>query len=654
MPQTNETNSATEIESKGVTAWHGTPAEFDTFSTQFISGGEGVQAYGWGLYFATEVEVAKWYRDVLAGHKSDLWVGEQHVPKITIEDIQETNQRYINYQAAFFLEGMGYEGAKQRILNDIHHKENSFKFIPSIVEKNKKDVAVLTEVLGKVEEWKDKTIRLDQGRMYQVKLEPHDDEYLQWDKPMTAQTDRVKDALALHNVAYSKSSTGREFYENLVAEIESLDKMQWHFAARTLASQGLDVGGYTAPEIASRYLNSIGIPGLKFLDQNSRSNGVGTYNYVVFDEVNVSVLSRYKRNPTYGGEHLNTLLSADDIKRAIEPIVSELGVKAQIVSSFQELPRHVLREMIRDYALEDAPGVFDARTGQAFLIQQNIKSPKEAVQSYLHEVKGHAAFRAALGEDYGLILDKIYKQMPAGLKQSYQRENEAQLKHCTPTEKQRVIAEEWVAGLAERNPKNTFVESVAAVLRGWLRKIKPDLSFSSSEIVAFLEKGTRVLNEKSSGLEQGQKSSAKAFVSSRQELSRALTRQGVELVQFGEGIQYHSHPKAKAEFSFTARSQNSTGVDATVYSQNGSSVFVQVFGHESKDVSEKIESAVTEWTRKNGLVVVPDPEQKPFSTDNDLSLNSVADRIEGLHGRSDDWQASNSGVGPSAPKARLR
>ena len=43
-------------------AWHGTPHKFDRFSTEHIGTGEGAQAYGYGLYFAGNKEVAEHYK----------------------------------------------------------------------------------------------------------------------------------------------------------------------------------------------------------------------------------------------------------------------------------------------------------------------------------------------------------------------------------------------------------------------------------------------------------------------------------------------------------------------------------------------------------------------------------------------------------------
>ena len=43
---------------------------------------------------------------------------------------------------------------------------------------------------------------------------------------------------------------------------------------------------------ASLLMSSKGVKGIKYLDGNSRSDGTGTSNFVVFDENDMSILSR--------------------------------------------------------------------------------------------------------------------------------------------------------------------------------------------------------------------------------------------------------------------------------------------------------------------------------------------------------------------------
>ena len=45
--------------------WHGSPHDFDKFSLDHIGTGEGAQAYGHGLYFAEEADVARGYEQAL-------------------------------------------------------------------------------------------------------------------------------------------------------------------------------------------------------------------------------------------------------------------------------------------------------------------------------------------------------------------------------------------------------------------------------------------------------------------------------------------------------------------------------------------------------------------------------------------------------------
>lgn len=51
----------------GITAFHGSPHTFDKFDMSKIGTGEGAQAYGHGLYFAENPEVAQGYQTMLAG-----------------------------------------------------------------------------------------------------------------------------------------------------------------------------------------------------------------------------------------------------------------------------------------------------------------------------------------------------------------------------------------------------------------------------------------------------------------------------------------------------------------------------------------------------------------------------------------------------------
>jgi hypothetical protein len=56
-----------------VDAWHGSPYQFDKFTTEKIGTGEGAQAFGWGLYFTDLKGIAESYANVLSQNvKKDI------------------------------------------------------------------------------------------------------------------------------------------------------------------------------------------------------------------------------------------------------------------------------------------------------------------------------------------------------------------------------------------------------------------------------------------------------------------------------------------------------------------------------------------------------------------------------------------------------
>lgn len=60
----------------GITAYHGSPHDFDQFDISKLGTGEGNQSYGHGLYFAGNEKIAKHYRDTLT--KSNPYTAGQY------------------------------------------------------------------------------------------------------------------------------------------------------------------------------------------------------------------------------------------------------------------------------------------------------------------------------------------------------------------------------------------------------------------------------------------------------------------------------------------------------------------------------------------------------------------------------------------------
>ena len=237
---------------KGIKAYHGSPHSFDKFSMDKIGTGEGAQAYGHGLYFADSEAVAKSYRDALADGTERFFVDGQEVfsrnPRGVPMDVSDPKTAAIVYAA----------------------REGRAKAARYFKTQGKWGEKALAELNGM------KGLRIEAqspGSMYEVQINADPADFLDWDKPLSEQPQKVRDALAGHTPLqrrrpYKDTDTGKElYYKN---------------------TQGLGGG-----DIATGELRGLGIPGIRYLDAGSRGAGDGSRNYVVFDDKLIEILRKY-------------------------------------------------------------------------------------------------------------------------------------------------------------------------------------------------------------------------------------------------------------------------------------------------------------------------------------------------------------------------
>lgn len=131
------------------------------------------------------------------------------------------------------------------------------------------------------------------GRMYEVSINADPEHFLDWDKPLSEQSEHVKKALA--NVK-----------SNLV--------QSWLGMEDSGGARGQNVyeaiSGNRGDEFAAGNLRQAGILGIKYLDQGSRTAGGGSSNYVVFDDKLIDILKKYGLAGVMGGG-----AAADAIRR---------------------------------------------------------------------------------------------------------------------------------------------------------------------------------------------------------------------------------------------------------------------------------------------------------------------------------------------------
>jgi len=241
-------------------AFHGTPHRFSRFSLSAVGTGEGAQAYGWGLYFAQRKEIAEWYRDELVARNNYSLV------KSNGEKFTYKNPGPESFAEIYLITARGdYAAAKKEILE--------------LVDRTTRSPQMYLDSVAVLEQWESEGVVASsgvEGQLYQVSI-PEESELLDWDALIEEQPARVIDALKSSEywqyaeeriedkaASSSRNPTGRDIYRDLLDDME--------------------------PHEASLFLNSLGIPGLKYLDGNSRrAFGNTTSNYVIWDETRVTV-----------------------------------------------------------------------------------------------------------------------------------------------------------------------------------------------------------------------------------------------------------------------------------------------------------------------------------------------------------------------------
>src|SRR5262249_27705150 len=118
-------------------------------------------------------------------------------------------------------------------------------------------------------------ISFPKGRMYEVNINADPEALLDWDKPLSEQSQHVQNILKQFGLYGPRKTATGAIYDPAGS-----------VAYDALASRGNDVA-------ASSALREAGIPGIKYLDQASRAAGEGTRNYVMFDDALIDIMRKY-------------------------------------------------------------------------------------------------------------------------------------------------------------------------------------------------------------------------------------------------------------------------------------------------------------------------------------------------------------------------
>lgn len=251
---------------KYMVAYHGTPHDFDQFSMDKIGTGEGAQAYGYGLYFAENKDIAEHYKNVL-GYKEVVKQFTNELPEdADFEDVMS------------LVDDGTFKGRKAELLKALNNDDwLGFDYPSQAISAAFKEI----DAYDASPELK-KAVK-DFSRLYQVELAPKDDEYLLWDKSLSEQGEKIDKAI--------------NFF--IKSEIDRLGTDEKQILKRYPSGQAVYrqlLAQKNDKKAVSDYLRSIGIRGIKYLDGSSRGKGEGSYNYVIFDDADVKITAKYSKD----------------------------------------------------------------------------------------------------------------------------------------------------------------------------------------------------------------------------------------------------------------------------------------------------------------------------------------------------------------------
>ena len=303
-------------------AWHGSPYDFDEFDLGSIGGGLGTQAFGWGLYFTENKNVAEKYK-VERKSKNKFTLNGNDIPieyapvieqifgGINVENNKESllNRLVLNRDAEQSnldlvtknlneLDGVldfitqnskftinklptlvdnKFERMATVILNDAKtkaksdnkrvNKEYLFDVIEELQNRYKKHYIFYNDIVSKISYLIDNIDSFEVTSVYKPTLYnveiPDTDTMLDYSKPINEQSEYVLNKIKqLDSTDINK--TGKEFYNDLSERL----------------------GGN---KNASLKLNKLGIKGIKY------KHGL-SHNFVVFDDQAIKVIEKYNQS----------------------------------------------------------------------------------------------------------------------------------------------------------------------------------------------------------------------------------------------------------------------------------------------------------------------------------------------------------------------
>ena len=409
-------------------AYHGTPHKFDNFSTEHIGSGEGAQAHGWGLYFASDKNVSEEYRKRLAEiNNLDVF---SPIPVDVYYNGKHATEYNPTADFSLALEKVGTEGKEagiEYLQNEIKRAQEQIDEYKKEMIENPKDAPAYKQQIEGEQEWIDdyngqiefiKNLDLNklevekrnQGQLYEVDI-PEDDVMLDEDLPFSEQPKKVQEAIKqvcedyvdnnklvdLNVIAYT-NNTSEKYKDNLAyKEGENI--------------YNIISDAFGGDEQASLLLNKYGIKGIKY---NGHQDGEC---YVVFDDKAVQVLN------TFYQEEQQSLFEGNNKARDIRKIKGSYMPAEKIIELFKNADEstiiheyaHWYLSLMERYAKVSAEIEEDLNEVRKFVKNSGEEFTKEQHEKF---ARGFEAYIRS-GNARSNRLKKIYEDLKNALLQIY-------------------------------------------------------------------------------------------------------------------------------------------------------------------------------------------------------------------------------------------
>lgn len=320
----------------GIRAYHSSPHDFDNFDLSKIGTGEGHQAYGHGMYVAESPAVS--------GRGGEYWKQFWNKMQSGPERSAATAMYYSNFDR---------DRAVQSLLKnaDRYAKEgipgsqgmDELEFGSRLLSDQYRQGA---EILSRGE--------IAGPRTYEVNINADPAAFLDWDKPLSKQSEAVRNALKKLDVD-TGGMTAKDRIETIEAAMsgdprlahllggdsvnitgDALLQKLFHGARKNL---GGNLGAKTYQQNVAESLNEAGIPGIRYFDGNSRgitTKSADEWAKEISDiektiEFHKNSLEKFKGTRAESG----TLQSISDLERQLEiakgKMANESGTRNYVV-----------------------------------------------------------------------------------------------------------------------------------------------------------------------------------------------------------------------------------------------------------------------------------------------------------------------------------